>query len=688
MSSQKSLEEFSVDIYQQVISSADVEGEETFREDKFTELMIEYLTDAGEVDDGTVCSYRAKGLQVNGYSLSEDEEVFDIFITKYTSVTPPESVPAADVVAAFKRGINFVDKALNGFYKSLEEASPVFDVAQRIYDVRNTVSKVRLLFFTDGVVKDVKLKDFELNGVVISPHLWDMERLFKVWTSGKKRETIEIDFEEQFGQTIPCLKMPKGNPDYTTYLAIFPATILVELYGEYGTRLLERNVRSFLQARGQVNSGIRRTILEEPYMFLAYNNGIAGTSEVIQTMDLPGGGLAIKSLRDFQIVNGAQTTASLYHATKKDKADVSEVFVQVKLTVIDDVNKMDDFVPLISQYSNSQNKVQTADFSANDPFHREIEELSRTIWAPAQQGTQRQTRWYYERARGQYTDDKNREGTPARKKAFELVNPNSQKFTKTDLAKFENTWDQLPYLVSRGAQKNFREFTIRLKDRHGKSPNQTYFQRLAAKALMFRAAEKIVQAKKFGGYRANIVTYTLASISHLSAQRLDLDYIWKNQALSPALRDAIDSISEVVFDHIVNAPGNANITEWCKKEECWKKLQQKITTLPHTLTSELLASAPKVEDVTSGKGEWEETESDSTEVETVVAAGADTWFRLSAWAKETDNLQPWQRGIAYSVAQLIARGRKPSRKQTQHSVTILEEAKRLGFKVEEANGHE
>lgn len=685
MDSVKSLENFSQDIHQQVIATADIEGEEAFREDKFTELMIEYLTDAGEVDDGIVCSYRAKGLQVNGYSLSEDEEVFDIFISKYTSVVPPETVISADVVAGFKRGLNFVDKALTGLYQSLEEASPVFDLAQRIYDVRKSVTKVRLLYLTDGLVKDVKLKDTELNGVIVSYHLWDIERLYKVWTSGKKRETIEIDFEERFGQSIPCLKMPKGNPDYTTYLAIFPANVLVDLYGEYGTRLLERNVRSFLQARGQVNSGIRRTILEEPYMFLAYNNGIAGTSEMIQTIEQPDGGLTIKRLRDFQIVNGAQTTASLYHATKKDKADVSEVFVQVKLTVVDDLDKMDKFVPLISQYSNSQNKVQTADFSANDPFHREIEELSRTIWAPAQQGTQRQTRWYYERARGQYTDDKNREGTPARKKAFELVNPNSQKFTKTDLAKFENTWDQLPYLVSRGAQKNFREFTIRLKDRHGRSPNQTYFQRLAAKALMFRAAEKIVQARKYGGYRANIVTYTLALISHLSAQRLDLDTIWKNQVLSPALRNAIDSISEVVFEHIVNAPGNANITEWCKKEECWKQLKDKGIVLPSALSAELLTANHKVEDVASGKGEWEETETDSIDTATVTAVGADVWFQLSSWAKETDNLQPWQRGIAYSVGQLLARGRKPSRKQTQHSVKILEEAKRLGFNTHDAN---
>jgi hypothetical protein len=681
MSSEKTLEDFSQDIRQQVIAGSDVEGEETFREDKFTELMIEYLTDAGEIDDGIVCSYRAKGLQVNGYSLNEDEESFDIFISKYLSVAPPETVGFTDVSTGFKRGLNFVQKSFNKLHESLEEASPVFDLSQRIYEVKNSVTKIRLIYLTDGIVKDVKIKDAELDGIIVSHHLWDIERLFKVWTSGKKRETIEIDFEERFGYSIPCLKMPKGNPQYTTYLAIFPANVLVDLYGEYGTRLLERNVRSFLQARGQVNSGIRKTILEEPYMFLAYNNGIAGTSEIIDTVVQHSGGLAIKKLRDFQIVNGAQTTASLYHATRKDKADVSEVFVQVKLTVIDDVGKMDEFVPLISQYSNSQNKVQTADFSANDPFHRQIEELSRTIWAPAQFGTQRQTRWYYERARGQYTDDKNREGTPARKKAFEAVNPNSQKFTKTDLAKYEDTWDQLPHLVSRGAQKNFREFTLRLRDKKKLVPNQTYFEHLVAKAILFKSSEKIVQARKYGGYRANIVTYTLALISHLTAQRINLDYIWRNQSLSPALQEAIDSISELVFEHIVNAPGNANVTEWCKKEECWKKLQEKNINIPQRLMQELLEFNQRNGSIIAGKGEWEVSDEDREIVSELSNISPDVWFKLSAWAKQTDNLQPWQRGIAYSMGSLLARGSKPSRKQTEHSVKILDEAKRLGFTV-------
>ena len=103
---------------------------------------------------------------------------------------------------------------------------------------------------------------------------------------------------------------------------------------------------------------MRDTIRKEPQMFLAFNNGLSATAEAVTVEDLPGGGKGLRSIRDLQIVNGGQTTASIYHAVKKDKADVSQLFVQVKLTVLNDPTKMDIVVPYISRYANTQNKVQ------------------------------------------------------------------------------------------------------------------------------------------------------------------------------------------------------------------------------------------------------------------------------------------------------------------------------------------
>ena len=306
---------------------------------------------------------------------------------------------------------------------------------------------------------------------------------------------------------------------------------------------------------------------------MAYNNGISATADSVKLVDLPNGGQGIAWIRDLQIVNGGQTTASLYQAVRKDKADISGIFVQTKLTVVDQ-DRIDEIVPLISRYANNQNKVSEADFSANDPFHIRIEELSRTIWAPATDGTQRQTRWFYERARGQYADAKNRESTTAKQKAFSVTNPTTQKFTKTDLAKFEHTWQQLPHIVSLGAQKNFSKFTLALCDKARPELDETYFTHLIAKAILFKSAEKIVQNEQFGGYRANIVTYTLAYLSDIHQETIDLDAIWKQQSITPLLQESIRQVSKNVHQIITNPPGGRNVTEWCKKEACWNAIQQ------------------------------------------------------------------------------------------------------------------
>jgi hypothetical protein len=571
------LARFVENLQQEVIVNA--EGDQTeeeggsFREEAFTRIMIEYLTEAGELEDGHVCYHAARGIKVNGYNLQEEEGRLDLFISIYTQNPLPTTVRKDAVESAFKQLINFLSKVYKGYHQSIEEASPSFDMAQLIHSQRGQLSHVRLFLFTDGLTTLQTKKNQEVNGVNYSYNIWDLRRTYRCVTSGQKREAIEINFQTQYDSVIPCLAMPESQADYSAYVAIIPGEILCKIYAEYGSRLLERNVRSFLQAKGNVNKGIRQTILKAPHRFLAYNNGISATAEAVKLVDLPNGGQGIAEIRDLQIVNGGQTTASLYQAVRKDKADISGIYVQTKLTVVDR-DRMDEIVPLISRYANNQNKVNEADFSANDPFHIRIEELSRTIWAPAVDGTQRQTRWFYERARGQYADAKNRESTPTKQKTFALTHPNAQKFTKTDLAKFEHTWDQLPHIVSLGAQKNFAKFTVGLTEKSRPEPDEIYFTHLIAKAILFKSAEKIVQSEKFGGYRANIVTYTLAYLSYKTQQDLDLDKIWKQQSLTPSLQRAIQMISREVHQVITNPPDGRNVTEWCKKESCWKAIQE------------------------------------------------------------------------------------------------------------------
>ena len=524
MNNDKSIEQFYQDLMEEVSIASDMETSGWTRDDFLTSILLEYLEEAGEVSDPIMCPFRSYGLQLNAYAISEDYSCLDIFVCTYSDSDKPKTVSQTEIDASIKRAIQLYQKAINDLYTSFEKDNDTYEFAVTINQQKNQIKNVRVCSLTNGLVKPIPLKNISVGNAEISFTIWDIDRLYRCVSSGKMRETIEIDFLEDFGVTIPCIENCVSDK-YSVYLAIVSGSLLAALYDEYRDRLLEKNVRSFLQVKGAVNKGIRDTLRDEPDMFLAYNNGISVTAESVEIVRDENGKPSIQKIRDMQIVNGGQTTASIFnaHKDKKINADLSKVFVQMKLSVITSPENMDEIVPRISAFANTQNKVQIADFSANDPFHRRIEELSRTVWAPAQNGM-KPVNWFYERARGQYADMLSRETTALRRKQFKETHP---VFTKTDLAKYENTWDQLPFQVSEGAQKNFRRFTLRLNERKTLLPDEKYYQNLIAKAILFRRTEKLVQQQQYGGYRANIVTYTLALLSYKSAQRIDLERIWK-----------------------------------------------------------------------------------------------------------------------------------------------------------------
>jgi hypothetical protein len=590
------LEQFARDFRQSVLADANVEDAEGFEENVFTRAMMDRLAEAGEMTDGQVCRHSGKlgrvSVRVSGYAANDDEDLLDVVVSLYSGTAKATRVEKVKVDAAFKQAQAFVKSAADGGHNQLEEAAPAFELAQIIHSLTSGSDpdvpkwRMRIFLLTNGLVGSAVPPINETAGLSVSYHVRDLRWLYNWDTSLKAPNKIEIDLAAFSGGPLPCLKMPVENSEYQTYLAIVPGELLLNIYSEYGARLLERNVRSFLQARGAVNSGIRKTLREEPHRFLAYNNGLTATAESVH---LTSDGTAITHVSDLQIVNGGQTTASIFHAARRDRADLSGVYVPLKLSVVHDTARLEEFVSFTAQYANSQNKINIADFSANSPFHRSIETLSRGTWAPPAKGQQHQTRWFYERARGQFADARSYEKTSAKLKVWDKIHPREQSFSKTDLAKFETTWMQRPHVVSRGAQTCFTEFTDYLGKRADFEPGTHYFEHLCAKAILFRRAEKIIGAMKYGGYRANIVTYTLAYLCHATEGRLNLDAIWKTQDISPALQKAIQSVSKHVHAYIIEPPGGANVTQWCKRESCWKGLRDLNIPIPAGLQKELIA---------------------------------------------------------------------------------------------------
>lgn len=585
MEQEQEIAKFYNDICQEVINKSSVEDEEAQRVDTFTQIYIENLCEAGELTDGIAIFYkdRQKGIRCNGFSLSEDYSELILFVSEYRNNRSQFNLAPGDAKDILNRGRKFYKECVNGLYTKIEEARDIFDLCKSIYDYKNTISFVKIVLFTNANVRSVPLEDEELEGVNITCSIWDIERLYRVCSSGSSREKISIDLKELTGKTLECIKVdiPAAvgvkrvgikreeykTSAYTSYFTVFPGDVLFKIYQAYNSRLLEKNVRTFLQARGGVNQGIRDTINDLPQMFLAYNNGISATAEAVIVENERGNSCTITAIKDFQIVNGGQTTASIFNTCKKNRTPLSKVYVQAKITVLQDQDDIETIVSNISRYANTQNKIQNADFSANDVFHQEMERLSRNMWAPSKSGGEKQTRWFYERARGQYNDIKNRNNSS---KAFESMYPKEQYFDKLDLARCENVWEQLPYIAAKGGQKSFAEFTLRLAKRGNFVPDEEYFKSLIAKLILYRCIRKIVKDQRFQGFWANIVDYTFSYLSMITNQQIDLTSIWKNQDVSDDIKKVIPNIAVAVYNCIIGSANGQNITQWCKKKECWE----------------------------------------------------------------------------------------------------------------------
>ena len=684
-------EEFFHDFRQELLAGAEANGR--FQLDEFMQVVAAELVETGFTEGFEFCHFRAqRGMRVDGYWFN-DEGVLDLFIADFDSRNELLSLTRTDVDAAFKRVANFLDASIDrNLADDLEVTSPEYGLARQISDRRGAIGSLNLILLSERALSGAvqNLPDGEVAGIPTSYHVWDISRLHRQRSSRSHKEPLDLDFEQMFGRGIACLPAHLSTDAYQAYLMVMPADVLATLYESFGARLLEQNVRTFLQARGNVNQGIRGTILNEPGMFFAYNNGITATAQSVET-EAKDFGLAITRVVDLQIVNGGQTTASLFHTRKRDKADLSQIFVQMKLSVIDSVES-ETVVPKISEYANTQNRVNAADFFSNHPFHVRMEGFSRRIWAPAQKGATRKTHWFYERARGQYVDAQSKL-SQAEQRRFKAEHPKPQMFTKTDLAKFENTWDDHPRWVNLGSQKNFARYAARIGSEWEKSSNvfnEFYFKRAVARGLIFRATERIVSTQPWynGGYRANIVAYTLAALSEITKLRnesINFLRVWDMQTIDSVLESAIAIVSREVNGDITKPPpGISNISEWCKKEACWSRMQVRVESiaslLPHEFYDQLVSLDEQTATARSAK-QMQRIDNGIEAQKKVLTISATEWARLHRILREKGAITPKEDGILKVAMQIPIK--IPTEKQSLILLEILNRSRQEGVAVNE-----
>jgi len=691
-------QEFRKDFLEEIKADALATGEGSCA--SFVALFVDYLQEADFLLDFTVSFFEGIGkqnrrLRVDGYTYDEFDKTMYLIIADYDGFDDERVLARTQATQLQSRLVNFVENALNtGLYKEIEMSRPCSDLMDLLREKRQEIRKYQLLVFTTAHVSTTikVLESPEIDGVPSECQIWDIERLFQLCGSSTGRNVIEIDFKEYSKNGIPCLDASgTATEDFKSYLCIIPGTLLADIYEKYGSSLLEGNVRSFLSTKVAVNKKIRTTILQQPERFFAYNNGISATAMDV-AFESSEQGVFLVTATDLQIINGGQTTASLSSARYRDKANLDSIFVQMKLTVIAPTVESEDATALvqnISRSSNSQSKVSDADFFSTHPFHVQMERCSQRLGARGTGGLQFETKWFYERARGQFLQKQMRM-TPAQKKKFLLQHPKNQLITKTDLAKVRNTWYGLPHIVSKGAQTNFTEFAQKISDAWEKDDGlmfgDKYFQESVALCLIFRYTELMVPQQPWyqKGYRANIVTYTIALLHKLiseqfSKRSLDLMGIWTRQVVPDAVKNLLIELSELVYDKLTDSSRAVeNVTQWCKREACWNSVK----AIRYTLANEIkdcLMTQEELRMVARDAKADRRIEKETDAMTKVVEIQADQWRGIMDFALSRRMVSPDEL-IALRIACQLP-NKIPSSIQSKKLLVVLDRVYEEGFKL-------
>lgn len=672
------IDEFLQDLRQDIIVRAD--ATENFTDEAFAEVITEYLIEAGSIEEFVPCKFIHRGMRIDGYALNWDEALLELFVVDVRHGDTAERMSKAEMEQVFHRAEAFFEKScLAKFVEQMEAAHPAYGLARTILEESHQIRRVRFYLLTNAVLTGTvrELPPRTENQREWSYRVWDLERLSRTVGTGELEE-IHVDFRKLFGNPLVCLPADDGKGDVRCYLTVIPGAWLSNIYDQYGGRLLEQNVRTFLQARGKVNKGIRRTILEEPRRFFPYNNGISATAEEVAE-ERHGGVTYVNALKNLQIVNGGQTTASIFNAVKKEKgAPVDQISVQMKLSVVQP-EIASELVPKISRFANSQNRISDSDFFSNHPFHVVMENVSRRLAAPAKAGSQVLTHWFYERAKGQYANAM-AYLSPAKKREFQTRNPRNQVISKTDLAKYVQTFRELPHEVSLGAQKNFGKFAEYISSRWEQSENdfnELWFRRAVVEAIIFRESETLVQRAPWyaQGYRANTVTYGLALLMHrtrAAGHELDVQRLWREQSLSPVFEQEILKCCHLAQEEIIAGAARnnvINVTEWCKRKTCWDQILE----LRYTPSSHLIQLMKPREDDRADMRDARKEQKSISEAEAhiaVVNAGADYWKKVRTWAGKSNDVRPSDL-LLLDVASAIPR-KLPNERQSLRLIEIRE----------------
>lgn len=548
--------------------------------DSFTSVFLNYLSDAGETRtaDCEILCYKNTNekIRINGYSYNEYFQNLTLVVSEFEQNGTIEKIGKIDAEKLMKQTTKFFRYCKTDFFCTIEETSPGYRAYENIRAIIKNIETVTIILLTNKIATINIPKDIQIDKLTVKYDVWDIERVWQSVFQKKVADPLVIRLSSKYKTKLPLIKVKQNNNIYDCYVGVISGKLLARIYKDEGQKLIEKNVRSFLQAIGKVNKKIKETIAEEPEMFMAYNNGISTIADAIVVDDAQSNGniVFITEIDGWQIVNGGQTTASIYNALQS-KIALDNVNVQIKLSVIKNTEQASEIIGFISKYANSQNEIKMSDFAANDDYHIAMERLSRTVFIPTGKGKSTY-RWFYERARGQYSVELNRQPTPAAKRQFKECNPKSKKLSKTVAAKCLMLWRKKPYIVARGLETNFIFFTDMVNSGEIPLPSEKSYIDMISKVILFNECDHIVASLKFGDWKAQQNYYTISLLSEYFSSLVNNIDIWREQSISPDLAAKIEELAYKVWNHFMTPEiSGTNVGQWCKKEECWTLLKKR-----------------------------------------------------------------------------------------------------------------
>lgn len=572
------MDSFNKELISRVKLFQNEEDYEYLLEEKYSFLKYVFKNlesiDSSNID---ICEEEFVALKSNldGCFYDEDNNTYNLYIVKYNNENDDNATLSKDQIEIeYNKIINFVERVIKSNYRDFGEESLTFEIAERINKEIKNNSEIVVNIISNFIIPSSCQKDGveDIAGQRVSFRTYDLVDL-KNKFSQLNKESVVTDFMELFQSSITALRI-SSTPDFDVYVCSLKGSWLAELYRVDSIRLLESNVRSYLKRTAKVNAGILDTVKNGPEEFVSYNNGISAVAtdiKVSASSNMHSQVVSITSIDNFQIVNGGQTTATLYECLK-DKLvnELDEIIVPVKLTVVKNIGNSENLIRNISVYSNSQTAIKRSDPPSNLPFYVTIKQLSQNIVSTVEQQSYI---CYFERTNGEYDTEYRRNNGSKR---FTLTNPKDKRFTKIDMATAINAWEQHPDIVCQGREKCFTFFNANVKTML-KLPDEQFFKAAYASIILYRKLDKL--AKKMAlTYKSNVISYTLSLISYIFNKKVDLFAIWELKDLPPYIIDLANDILPKVHSIIANAPKeHPEPRMWARKAECWEEIK-KITT--------------------------------------------------------------------------------------------------------------